>query len=127
MVLQRFYSLILPNPGFQIAHNKYSICRNIAVNLQNNALYSVHWIHKICRVHLQSRENRQCHMFCTGCPYSKIGVVRTVQNSHVTLFCSISLMFRKSGVLRTVNGAACVTHWYTIYNHYSTLLFFNHV
>ena len=23
MLLQRFYSLILPNPGFQIAYNKY--------------------------------------------------------------------------------------------------------
>jgi hypothetical protein len=43
-----------------------------------------------------------------GCPYSKIGVVRTVQKSHVTLFCSIPivLVFRKSGVLRTVNGAS---------------------
>ena len=36
---------------------------------------------------------------CSGCPYSKIGVVRTVQNSHVPLFCSIPLVFR------TVNGA----------------------
>ena len=42
----------------------------------------------------------------SGCPYSKIGVVRTVQNSHVTVFCSIPLVFRKSGVLQTVNGAA---------------------
>jgi hypothetical protein len=44
---------------------------------------------------------------CSGCPYLKIGVVRTVQNSHVTLFCSIPLVFRKSGVLQTVNGEAC--------------------
>ena len=29
--------------------------------LQNNALYNVHWIHKICRLHFQSREYRQCH------------------------------------------------------------------
>jgi hypothetical protein len=28
-------------------------------------------------------------------------------NCHVTVFCSIPLVFRKSGVLRTVNGAAC--------------------
>jgi hypothetical protein len=34
------------------------------------------------------------------------------QNSHsrVTVFCSMPLVFRKSGVLRTVNGAACKSH-----------------
>ena len=38
---------------------------------------------------------------------AQVGVVRTVQNCHVTVFCSIPLVFRKSGVLRTVDGAAC--------------------
>ena len=32
------------------------------------------------------------------------------QNSHVTVFGSIQFVFRKSGVLRTVNGAASSTH-----------------
>jgi hypothetical protein len=32
MLLQRFYSLILPNPGVQIAYNLISICRYKAVN-----------------------------------------------------------------------------------------------
>jgi hypothetical protein len=66
----------------------------------------VHWIHKICRPicnHVKIAESR----VCSGFPYSKIWVVRTVQNSHVTVFCSIPLVFRKSGVLRTENGAAC--------------------
>jgi hypothetical protein len=68
----------------------------------------VHWIlNTICRFHFQSRENGQCHVFCSACPYSKIGVVRTVQNSHVTVFCSIALVFLKSGVLRTVDAATC--------------------
>ena len=39
-------------------------------------------VHKICRLHLQLRENGQCHVFGSDCPYSKIGVIRTVQNSH---------------------------------------------
>jgi hypothetical protein len=43
----------------------------------------------------------------TCCPYAKIGVDRTVQNSHFTVFCSVPLVFLKSGVLRTVNGATC--------------------
>jgi hypothetical protein len=43
----------------------------------------------------------------TCCPYAKIGVDRTVQNSHVTVFCSVPLVFLKSGVLQTVNGATC--------------------
>ena len=54
-------------------------------------------------------------------PYSKIGVVGTVQNSHVTLFCSMPLVFLKYGVLRTVNGAACYhkisnTEIYTVHD-----------
>ena len=36
------------------------------------------------------------------------GVARTVPNSHVIVFCSISLVFSQFGVLRTVNGAAPV-------------------
>jgi hypothetical protein len=68
----------------------------------------VHWIlNTICSFHFQSRENGQCDVFCSACPYSKIGVVRTVQNSYVTVFCSIPLVFLKSGVLRTVNAATC--------------------
>ena len=70
MLLQRFYSLILPNPS-----------------------------------HINICENGQCHMFCSGCPNSKIGVVRILQNSHVTVLFH-PLVFRKSGVLRAVNGCS---------------------
>ena len=37
-------------------------------------------------------------------------VARTVPNSHVTVFCFIPLVFQKSRVLRTVNGAAYLSH-----------------
>jgi hypothetical protein len=67
----------------------------------------MHWIHKICRLHFQSRENGQCHVFCSICPFIEVGAARTVPNSHVIVFCSIPLVFPKSGVLRTVNGAVC--------------------
>jgi hypothetical protein len=77
MLLQRFYSLILPNPvpGVQIAYNKYmSIYSGQPFKITLYAVYtsgSIHWIHKICRLHFQSRENGQCQVFCsvptTGC------------------------------------------------------------
>jgi hypothetical protein len=70
----------------------------------------MHWIQKICRIHFQSRENGQCHVFCSSCPYFEVGAARTVPNSHVIVFCSIPLVFRKSGVLRTVNGAPLGFH-----------------
>ena len=49
--------------------------------------------------------------FVPRCPLysliiSMVGVARTVRNSHVIVFYAISLVFSKSGVLRTVNGAA---------------------
>ena len=57
MLLQRFDSLILPNPGVQ-------------------TLCSVHWIHKICRLHFQSRETiftNQCHVSVLAAPTRKSG------------------------------------------------------
>ena len=42
----------------------------------------------------------------SNCPYFKVGVARTVPNSHVIVFCSMPLRFSKSGVLCTVNEAA---------------------
>ena len=35
----------------------------VKLTLQNNS--AVCWIHKICRLHFQSRENGQCHVFCS--------------------------------------------------------------
>ena len=60
----------------------------------------------ICQHHFQSRENESCHVLCSSCPYFKVGVAGTVPNSHVIVFCSTPLVFSKSGVLQTVNGAA---------------------
>ena len=60
----------------------------------------------ICQQNFQSCVNETCHVVCSSCPYFKVGVVRTVPNSHVTVFCFIPLVFQKSRVLRTVNGAA---------------------
>ena len=67
----------------------------------------------MCQHHFQSRENEPCHVLCSSCPYFEVGVARTVRNSHVIVFCSIPLAFSKFGVLRTVNGAACL--FQTIY------------
>ena len=79
----------------------------------------MHWINKIYRLHFQSRENRQCHVSVLAapkiskitdipCPYSKIGVVRSQNSSEQSCDSLLfhSLVFRKSGVLRAVNGAA---------------------
>ena len=55
---------------------------------------------------------------CSSCPYFKVGVVRTVPNSHVTVFCFIPLVFQKSRVLRTVNGAA---YWRALRSTYLKL------
>ena len=63
----------------------------------------------ICQHHSQSRENESCHVLCSSCPYFEVGVARTVPNSHVMVFCSVPLVFSKSGVFRTVNGAAPFT------------------
>ena len=52
-----------------------------------------------------------CHVVCSSCPYFKVGVARTVPNSHVTVFCFIPLVFQNSRVLRTVNGAAYKTRF----------------
>jgi hypothetical protein len=66
----------------------------------------VHWIHTIFRLHFQSGENGQCHVFCYGYPNAKIGVVTnsSVQSRDCLLFHSI-LVFWKSGLLRIANGA----------------------
>ncbi len=37
----------------------------------------------------------------------KVGPARTVLNTPVTMFCRIPLMFAKSGLFQTENGAAC--------------------
>jgi hypothetical protein len=54
MLLQRFYSLIFPNPGVQIAYNKYmSIYSGKPFKI---TLYAVQYaVCKICRPHFQSR------------------------------------------------------------------------
>lgn len=54
-------------------------------------------------------------VLCSSCPYSKVGVARTVSNSHVIVLCSIQLVLSKSGVLRTVNGASPLHTYLLIY------------
>ena len=68
----------------------------------------MHWIHKICRLHFQSRENEQCQ-----------GSQNSSEQSCGCLLFHIPLVFRKSGVLRTVNGAACWSDRSSIYIEFS--------
>ena len=46
----------------------------VKLTLQNNS--AVCWIHKICRLHFQSRENGQCHVFCST--HTKISHLVTI-------------------------------------------------
>ena len=46
----------------------------------------------MCQHNFQSRENEPCHVLCSSCPYFEVGVARTVPNSHVIVFCSISVL-----------------------------------
>ena len=66
-----------------------------------------HWSLLIIRYSLAiTHYSEYKHSLCSSCPYFKVGVARTVWNSHVIMFCSIPLVFSKFGVLQTVNGAA---------------------
>ena len=68
----------------------------------------MHYLFKLnIQTHYLSTKFVTCHVVCSSCPYFKVGVARTVPNSHVTVFCFIPLVFQKSRVLRTVSGAAC--------------------
>jgi hypothetical protein len=52
----------------------------------------VHWIHKICRLHFQSRENRQCHVSVLAAPTRKSGSQNSSEQScGCLLFHSISV------------------------------------
>jgi hypothetical protein len=114
MLLQRFYSLIWPNPDVQIAYILITcICRYKRLTLQNNTLCSVHYGYTKSVASI-SNHVTMCSVTCSvlADPTWPLLENQGSQNSHshVTVFCSMPLVFQKSGVLRTVNGAACKSH-----------------